>query len=224
MPTITKRQTSPAQAAAARTNGAKSSGPTSPEGQLTARSNRITHGFRSTTMALVNENPDGYAEHLDAYLARYSPIDKLELDLVGLLATNMWQVMRINSIEVALFDLEINNNEDHINRHYENVDEYGRIALAFKNSAGNNALEVLRRYKSTAERAYHRALQTIEKLHRNRPQNNPTDQPEPPPETGNTEHKPALFLLPVTKNIPETPSPDTNSVLTPSKPPSTGIS
>ncbi len=75
----------------------------------------------------------------------------------GLLAASMWQIMRNNSIEVALFDIEISNLSDEIRRTYEDMDEYGRIALAFKKANGDNSLELLRRYRSTSERAYHRA-------------------------------------------------------------------
>ena len=158
-----------AQTNASRTNGSKSLGPVTVEGKAKVKSNRLAHGFRATTVPLATEDRAAYATHHDAYIARYNPIDKVEHDLVGLLATNMWQVMRMTSIEVALFDIEICGIEDELRRDWVGMDEWGRLALAFKKSAGDNALELLRRYKSTAERAYHRALQAIEDIHRNRP-------------------------------------------------------
>jgi hypothetical protein len=120
----------------------------------------------------------------------------------------MWQIMRINSVEVALFDLEISGIDQYIHGNYETMDQYGRLALAFKKSAGDNALELLRRYKSTAERAYHRALQAIEEIQKGRKpqtqQNEIADQtreeppaPDPEPESPTPEpRKPALILLP----------------------------
>jgi hypothetical protein len=87
-----KRPRTEAQIAASRANGALSVGRKSPEGIAKSALNSITHGFRAKFIALNNENREAYTAHLDAYIARYSPADKVEDDLVGLLATNMWQL------------------------------------------------------------------------------------------------------------------------------------
>jgi hypothetical protein len=155
---------SQAQIAASRANGAQSKGPVTEEGKAIVSMNRMTHGFRSNSITLSNEDHVAYDQHLDAYLTRYNPIDKTEEDLVGLLASSMWQIMRNNSIELSLFELEIAGVVASEEAKYEGMDEYGLLALAFKKSAGDNALELLRRYKSTAERSYHRALQALEQL------------------------------------------------------------
>jgi hypothetical protein len=104
----------------------------------------------------------------------------------------MWQIMRNNSIEVALFELEISGVVTDIEGEFETMDQYGLLALAFKKSAGDNALEVLRRYKSTAERAYHRAFQALEQIQKDR-QSTPT-----PPD-------PAEFLPAVQTQAPGPP-------------------
>ena len=162
------RKSSPAQAAAARANGAKSLGPTTPEGRAKLGGNRMTHGFRAASVSLANENRADYDAHLDEYLKRYAPIDKVETDLVGLCALNMWHLMRMNSIEVSLFDLEMSGLDAEMSRDFKTIDEWGRLALAFKKSAGDNALELLRRYKSSAERAYHRSFQALEQIKKDR--------------------------------------------------------
>ena len=149
-------------------NGAKSKGPVTPTGKCSVSHNRMTHGFRANSIPLHTEDRAAYDAHLTAYLTRYTPTDKVEEDLVGLLASNMWQLMRNNSIEVALFDLEISGVKCELEGVFETMDEFGRLALAFKKSAGDNALELLRRYKSTTERAYHRALQALEQMQRDR--------------------------------------------------------
>ena len=157
-----------AQLTASRANGALSQGPVTLAGKTKISTNRMVHGFRSNSIALNNEESAAYDDHLDKYLARYAPIDKMEEDLVGLLASNMWQVMRNNSIEVALFNLAISDTDSQIKGVFADMDEYGRLALAFQKSAGDNALELLRRYKSTSERSYHRALQALEQIQKNR--------------------------------------------------------
>src|SRR5882724_1665015 len=135
MSTPNTQPRSAAQAAASRLNGAKSHGPTSPEGKSTVSSTRMVHGFRSANfITLSTEDHDVYDAHLDAYLARYAPIDKVEQDLVGLLASQMWQLMRNNSIEVALFEIEISGVAFHIEGKFEDMDQYGILALAFKKS------------------------------------------------------------------------------------------
>ena len=159
---------SPGQAEQSRINGAKSQGPITPEGKQAISQNHMTHGFRSTTISIHSEDRAAYDAHLNAYFTRYTPVDKVEEDLVGLLASNMWQLMRNNSIEVALFDLEIAALDQDIDSKYQAMDQFGRLALAFKKSAGDNALELLRRYKATAERAYHRAFQALEQLQKER--------------------------------------------------------
>lgn len=175
---ITKPERSAAQIAASRSNGARSFGPTTSEGKTKISTNRMTHGFRSNCMSLNSEDSAAYDQRLDQYLARYAPINKTEEDLVGLLASNMWQILRISSIEVALFNLAMGNMDAEIVGIFADMDEYGRLALAFQKSAGDNAFELVRRYKSTAERAYHRALQVLEKIQKERKSTLPVHPPD----------------------------------------------
>jgi len=177
MSTSNTHPRTPAQIEASRANGAKSHGATTPEGKAATCGKRMTHGFRSNCITLSTEDQNAYDDHLDAYLARYTPADKTEQDLVGLLAANMWQIMRNNSIEVALFELEISGVAFHIEGKFEDMDQYGILALAFKKFAGDNAFELPRRYRTTAERAYHRAFQALEQIQKDR-----KSQPPAPPE------------------------------------------
>ena len=198
-----KRPTSPAQAAASRANGSKSNGPSTPAGKARAASNRVIHGFRSQTVALHTEDHDDYTAHLNAYLQRYNPQDKPEADLVGLAASSMWQIMRMTAIEAALFDLQICGIEDEIRRDYTLLDEYGRLALAFKKSAGDNCMELLRRYKASADRAYHRAFEALQQIQANRAEK-PTPQETAPEEK-------------TTVQTRETPQPAHPPIVNPSK-------
>ena len=157
-----------AKAEQSRINGSKSHGPVTPEGKAISSGNRMTHGFRSHCVVLATEDKDQYNAHLDSYLAQYAPENKVEEDLVGLLASSMWQLMRNNAVEVALLDIELSTIDNDIKGKFKNIDEYGRLAFAFKKSAGNNALELLRRYKATAERTYHKTLQALEHIQKNR--------------------------------------------------------
>ena len=125
----------------------------------------------------------------------------------------MWQLMRNNSIEVALFDLEIAGLDQEVGGTYQAMDQYGRLALAFKKSAGDNALELLRRYKATAERAYHRAFQALEQIQKDRksqqPENLSTVQTrETPPPERIPLNQPASELAQTGTDGPEMPAPE----------------
>ena len=171
-PENSKPSRTPAQIAASRINGAKSKGPITAAGKAIVAGNPITHGFRAESVTLANEDAATYNTLLDNYLRRYAPKDQVESDLVGLLASNMWQVMRCTSIEVALFNLAVTGlNDEKIAAQFNDMDECGRLAIAFKQDHKEHALELLRRYKSTAERAYHRALQAIEQISKDRNDN-----------------------------------------------------
>ena len=151
-----------------RINGAKSKGPTTAEGLVNISKAQIIHGFRAATVAIHSENHAAYDAHLDSYLARYTPADAVEADLVGLLALNMFEIKRMASVESALFDLEIDGMDQMIEGTYQRMDEFGRLALAFKKSSGDRALDLLRRYKSTAERAFHKTFQALETIRKER--------------------------------------------------------
>ena len=116
---------SDAQIDASRTNGANPK----------ASHNRVTHGFRSSSIPLSTEDRPAYDHQLQSYLDRYNPIDQVEEDLVGLLASNMWDVKRLKSIETALFDLAMLDADEEIHKDFTKMDEWGRLALAFKNSS-----------------------------------------------------------------------------------------
>ena len=188
---MSSKPRTPAQIAASRANGQKSLGATTPEGKCKTQTAHMTHGFRASHMAIHSEDHTQYNGHLDAYLHHYNPIGKVEIDLVSLVALNMWQVMRNSAIEVALFDLEVAAiDANDLDGQFKTMDQYGRLALAFKKSAGENVHELLRRYKTSAERAYHRALQAIENMQAARQSAAPqpegvkiTDPPKPPEQT-----------------------------------------
>ena len=217
-----------------RVNGAKSKGPTTPEGRASICKAKIVHGFRASTVATHNEDHPAYDAQLEAYLAHYTPANAVETDLVGLLALNMWEIKRMASVESALFDLEIDAMDNMIEGTFQRMNEFGRLALAFKKSSGDRAFDLLRRYKSTAERAFHKTFQALEKIRKERQTQQPVivpgeektistvepekaPDPEPPP-VQNAPEPPVTSVQPV-KTVLQLVPKSTNPVVTPAEDP-----
>ena len=90
----------PAQAEASRRNGARSLGPTTPEGKARAALNGTRHGLRGATFALLpDEDPAEWAAVVAGYLARFRPADAAELRCVERLAACDWREARLLRLE-----------------------------------------------------------------------------------------------------------------------------
>ena len=90
----------PAQAEASRRNGARSVGPTTPEGKARAALNGTRHGLRGSTFALLpDEDPAEWAAVVAGYLARFRPADAAELRCVERLAACDWREARLLRLE-----------------------------------------------------------------------------------------------------------------------------
>src|SRR3954468_3157882 len=93
----------PAQAEASRRNGARSLGPTTPEGKARAALNGTRHGLRGSTFALLpDEDPAAWAAVLAGYLARLRPADAAELACVERLAACDWREARLLRLEAEM--------------------------------------------------------------------------------------------------------------------------
>src|SRR5919202_6678301 len=89
-----------AQSEASRLNGARSSGPTTPEGKARSALNGTRHGLRGSTFSLLpDEDPAAWAAVLAGYLARFRPADEAELACVERLAACDWREGRLLRLE-----------------------------------------------------------------------------------------------------------------------------
>lgn len=96
------------KAEAARQNGAKSRGPTTPEGkQKSARNATKSGAYANHALILANEDPDAFREILVAYITRFAPTDPFEHNLIRELAATDWQISRQRANETALINAEL---------------------------------------------------------------------------------------------------------------------
>lgn len=81
----------------ARINGAKSRGPTTPQGKQKCRLASVKHGaYVAATSVLPGENPAKYQAVYDSLLDQYAPRNMAELCIVNSLADAIWRQRRLS--------------------------------------------------------------------------------------------------------------------------------
>ena len=165
----------------ARTNGAKSHGPSTEAGRARSSQNALKHGFSAQTLLLPSEDPAEFQQLLAAYLDDFHPAGPVELDLVHQLVAAKWRLDRLAIIETELFTGAIQHEEE---RAADNDDEpltaAESLTKAFRSLANSPYLTFLHRTESRLERCYSRALRNLLQLQRLRQSPATTADPPPP--------------------------------------------
>jgi hypothetical protein len=100
----------------ARKNGAKSKGPTTPEGKAKVSRNGIKTGEYAETLSnfvppdcaiLCNEERQAFFELMDALLATYQPVNDEARLLVRQMAIARWQIERLNTCITVHWNLAV---------------------------------------------------------------------------------------------------------------------
>ncbi len=153
----------------ARTNGAKSRGPITPEGKARSSANSRRHGL--TASVLIDGESDEHFQLLLAdFMAQFQPQSAVETDLVEVMAIARWRLRRLLSIETNLFELEMVSRRKQINADFKGLDQQGRLAFVFqKLSDTGNSLALLIRYEGSLNRSYDKALKQLVQLQSTRP-------------------------------------------------------
>ena len=101
--------TSELKAAASRANGAKSSGPKTPETRERSSRNSLRHGIVARkTILLECEDPAQFQAMLEEYGETYRPGNAIEQDLVDEMVASRWRSGRLSMIVTSLLDMEMN--------------------------------------------------------------------------------------------------------------------
>jgi hypothetical protein len=199
-----------AQRAAARANGAKSNGPTTEEGKAKSALNSIRHGLLADILVLRTESEPMFLALLNGYLDDYHPEGQTENDLVEEIAAAKWQQQRCWALAKALVDITMDRMEQEIAGEFCEIDSVTRTALAFAKDADQSAaLALLNRYAARHGREWHRAVDKLRKIQKERRelgteilQNEPD--PDPTPQLA-TSHQPLA-----TDVLPNEPEPEVN--------------
>ena len=133
-------------------NAQKSTGPRTPEGKAKASKNAVKLGLFIGDHALVQEEPQEYAETLAGYISDYGPQNNVEHQLVCNLTVATMRQNRLARIELGIF--------------YDT--DYGETRLdatltMTKNYIDNQANHTaLARAQAAAERSFYRAYNALE--------------------------------------------------------------
>jgi hypothetical protein len=94
------------QIEANRRNARLSTGPVTEEGKRKSRQNALRHGLTAETVIDALEDAEGYAAFEMAVTADYDAQSVVERELVLRLASLLWRLRRVTSIESGLFKIQ----------------------------------------------------------------------------------------------------------------------
>src|SRR5947209_6875367 len=194
------RPTTDAQRAAARANGSKSHGPATDEGKAKAAMNALRHGLTAATLVLTTEDKPKFDELLNAYIDEYRPATQTESDLVQEIAVSKWLQRRCWALQTAVIDVTMDRMEDEIDEEFTELPNATRTVLAFVQQANaNGALALLNRYAGRHSREWHKAVDKLRAIQKDRVQNEPNpaapaDNPEPSRENHHSPNEPEPAL------------------------------
>ena len=208
-----------AQRAAARANGAKSHGPVSDEGKAKAAMNALRHRLAAATLVLTTEEKGKFDELLGAYIDDYQPATQTESDLVQEITVSKWLQRRCWALQTALLDVTMDRIEDDIDAELKEIPNATRTALALAKEANEGgALALLNRYAGRHSREWHKAVDKLRAMQKERVQNEPArvqDQPKaaspepavarPQTESTLSPNEPGQPLTPVASFVCEQP-------------------
>src|SRR5271170_6610139 len=96
------------QIEANRRNAAKSTGPITQEGKLQSRCNAVRHGLTAETVIGALEDAEDYQAFEATIIADYDAQSAVERELVLRLASQLWRLRRVTTIETGLFEIQAN--------------------------------------------------------------------------------------------------------------------
>lgn len=183
-------QRTQAQQQASRANGAKSTGPATPEGKARSSQNGTRHGLFSTTILLRKESRQAWEQLSADLVARFNPADNVELNLVYEMASATWRSQRCTAMETALLDMEIDVVELTDAPAQSPADEIRVAATAYAKAVGRDqALIELGRQSIRLNNLWMRLYKQLRQLQNDRPE------PEPEPAARKSKSEPEVIEI-----------------------------
>ena len=153
-------------------NGAKSAGPTSPEGKRRSSRNAEKHGLYSNAVLLQNESAEDFTALSESYYRRFLPANRPESDLVDQMIAATWRLRRLAAIEAAALDHAMDAGHLDLDATYEDLPSETRTHFAYdKLATGSGVMASYARGQSAQVRIYDRALRNLRFLRDEKPEN-----------------------------------------------------
>jgi hypothetical protein len=130
-----------------RENAKRSTGPKTEAGKAISSRNNTRHGLAGDRVVIETEDPAKYEALRSDLMLAYKPANTSESILVEEIAQCFWRLQRARDIESETFNLSGGGSDP---------------VLAFGMAAED--LDRVRRYMTTIERAWHRAMQQLERM------------------------------------------------------------
>lgn len=168
---------SPQKLAANRASALRSTGPKTAAGKAASRRNATRHGLTGKHVIIENENPEAYEALRQDLIRSWNPANPQEDTLVEEIAQCFWRLQRARALEADTFD-----------HHSADCDPVIRFNIDYER------FDRLRRYMTAIERAYHRAIQQLERTQQIRARQD-REQPQTELELGFVSQKTPSRLL-----------------------------
>ena len=157
------------QVAANRRNASFPRGPLSAESSAAIRENAVKHGLTAKHVVLQHEDYTNYSEVRASIVMEYRPHTPQEHRIADQIAQNYWRLLRCRRVETATFENRLGTlkNRFDIDPDQPFNDDAG-ISVCMANDSRD--FDVLRRYETTIERAWYRAIRELRAAQRERRQ------------------------------------------------------
>ena len=144
------------QSSANRANAQHSTGPRTDAGKLASSRNSLRHGLCAKQIVLPGEDPAEYDALRQELHEDYAPVNTAEASIVDQIAQHTWRLQRVRRAETVIWGRLMHKGESD-----------GAMARALTED-NEGRLEKIRRYEVTIERSYHRAIEQLRKLQKDR--------------------------------------------------------
>jgi hypothetical protein len=165
------------QVAANRRNASLPRGPLSEAASAAIRENAVKHGLTAKHVVLGYEDDASYQELRASILTEYQPQTPQEHRLADQIAQNYWRLLRSRRIETATFENRLGSLKDRLHIGPDTpMDHDEGLSVCMSKHARD--FENLRRYETSIERAWYRAIRELKATQKERRE---AESQNPPP-------------------------------------------
>ena len=161
---------SPRQIAANRRNASLPRGPLSPEASEAISQNARKHGLTAKHVVMEHEEEADYQELRASIVMEYRPHTPQEHRFADQIAQNYWRLLRCRRVETATFENRLATLKTRLNLDpNQPIDNDEGISICMSNEPRD--FDTLRRYETTIERAWYRAIRELRAAQKQRREN-----------------------------------------------------